>query len=529
MSLSGKYSRLLRVMLLSLLTAGLLLTFVPEGNPGESAIPESPSSVFLQSLTEEERAWLHAHPLIRVAQDPGWMPIEFSDEKGEPSGMAMDYLRIVEKRLGIKFQLVKNLSWQEAYARLKRWEIDMTTSVAVTPERMEFWAFTKPYIKIPIVIVSHSDVTYIDTIKKLSGKQVAIVDGYAVNDWIPRDFPEIRLVRVKSVQQGLELLQQGRVFAYIDNMLVVGYYMAKLKMTGLKIAGETPYVNAQSMAVRKDWVIFTGILDKAIDSISEGERNDIYQKWLPIRYEHGFNYRILWQTLAIFAVILFGLILWIRKLTIEIRSRKKAEADAKENAGRFYSLFEAAALPLCLVNQEGIITHVNNYFVHIFGYTLKDVPTLAEWWRLAYPDPDYRQGVIESWNKSLQIARERQDRIQPMEYRVTCKNGETRTMLITGTVLGTDFLAAFFDITGQKLAENEQRQFFNKAERSRRALLSTIEDQRQSDKALLEKVTELERYHDLTIDREINMIELKKEVNTLLREFGREEKYRIVK
>ena len=46
--------------------------------------------------------------------------------------MAGDYLSLVEQRLGVKFERVRNLSWQEAYARLKRWEIDMTTSVTVT-------------------------------------------------------------------------------------------------------------------------------------------------------------------------------------------------------------------------------------------------------------------------------------------------------------------------------------------------------------------------------------------------------------
>ena len=119
------------------------------------------SNAAIQSLTDEERAWLREHPVIRVAQDPGWPPVEFADERGEPSGMSNDYLNLIEQRLGIKFERVHNLSWQEAYARLKRWEIDMTTSVAVTPERTEFWAFTKPYMTIPIVILTNADVTYI--------------------------------------------------------------------------------------------------------------------------------------------------------------------------------------------------------------------------------------------------------------------------------------------------------------------------------------------------------------------------------
>jgi PAS domain S-box-containing protein len=49
-----------------------------------------------------------------------------------------------------------------------------------------------------------------------------------------------------------------------------------------------------------------------------------------------------------------------------------------------------------------------------------------------------------------------------------------------------------------------------------------------AEEALLQKVNEMERFHKLTVNRELNMIELKREVNELLRKLGQEEKYRVV-
>ncbi|MBU4606171.1 MAG: transporter substrate-binding domain-containing protein, partial [Proteobacteria bacterium] len=307
--------------------------------------------------------------MIRVAQDPGWPPIEFVDEQGNPSGMAGDYLRLIEQRLGIKFKWVPTQSWQEAYAKLKRWEIDMTTSVTITPERTKFWAFTKPYMKIPIAVFAQADVTYLAGLRELSGKKVAVVSGYAVNDWIPKDFPKIRLVQVSNAKDGLALLQQGEVFAFIDNMLVVSYYLAKLKMANVKIAGETPYQNAQAMAVRKDWPLLVGMLQKALDSISPKERDEIYQRWLPLRYEHGFNYTLLWQALAVFFVILLGLVVWNRKLVKEIRHRKLAETALGNSEERFRQLFRIAAVPMAFVDKDGVVVDLNDRFVQTFGYT----------------------------------------------------------------------------------------------------------------------------------------------------------------
>jgi hypothetical protein len=49
-----------------------------------------------------------------------------------------------------------------------------------------------------------------------------------------------------------------------------------------------------------------------------------------------------------------------------------------------------------------------------------------------------------------------------------------------------------------------------------------------AEDALKAKMDELERFHSLTIGRELTMIELKKEINSLLNQLGKEDKYRIV-
>lgn len=55
-----------------------------------------------------------------------------------------------------------------------------------------------------------------------------------------------------------------------------------------------------------------------------------------------------------------------------------------------------------------------------------------------------------------------------------------------------------------------------------------ITDRKRAERALDEKMNELIRFHDLTVDRELTMIELKKEVNSLLRKTGNNEKYKII-
>ena len=76
----------LRRVLASAAVAGLCLLCLTAADSTATG-----SSAFLASLTEQEREWLRAHPVIRVVQDPKWPPIEFADESGHPTGMTKDY------------------------------------------------------------------------------------------------------------------------------------------------------------------------------------------------------------------------------------------------------------------------------------------------------------------------------------------------------------------------------------------------------------------------------------------------------
>jgi len=55
-----------------------------------------------------------------------------------------------------------------------------------------------------------------------------------------------------------------------------------------------------------------------------------------------------------------------------------------------------------------------------------------------------------------------------------------------------------------------------------------ITDRKQAETALAARNTELERFNHVTVGREVRMIELKKEINALLKAAGQPEKYKIV-
>lgn len=139
----------------------------------------------------------------------------------------------------------------------------------------------------------------------------------------------------------------------------------------------------------------------------------------------------------------------------DITARKQTDEELKKSDVRFRQLFEQAPLPLCLVSQDGLLKDLNTRFINDLGYTRTDVPTLEDWWPLAYPDPGYRAEVVSRWENAVQRAIELNIDVEPGEYRVFCKNCEERIMVISGIVLDDNLMVTFFDITERKRAEAE--------------------------------------------------------------------------
>ena len=142
-------------------------------------------------------------------------------------------------------------------------------------------------------------------------------------------------------------------------------------------------------------------------------------------------------------------------LSRDITERREAEQAilaAKEAAlvadsnRHFRALFEAAPVALAYCQGERIES-INQRFIELFGYRPADIPTLAEWWLQAYPDPDYRQQVLQTWDAAIARAAAGDGRLKGLEYCVTCKGAEKRNMIIGGQLLGDGFIATFTDIT----------------------------------------------------------------------------------
>ncbi|MDP3292045.1 MAG: ABC transporter substrate-binding protein [Sulfuricurvum sp.] len=273
-------------------------------------------------LSIQERAWLKAHPVIRVGIDHNWPPIESVDEKGRHTGISASYLSLLEKRLGVRFEVdYSRKLWSDSLLSVKNKELDMLSGAAVTDKRRESLVFSRPFLKQSMVIITNSRVGYINDLNDLSGKKVAVVRSYASEEFLRTHYPNIIPVLADTSLEALQKVASGDVYACVEGLSVASYLIERHNLNNIKVVGETPFRYELAFAFRNDWGMLASISDKVLASITSEEYEEIHGRWLAMEQHDPINYHLVWG-IAGFMAILFLLVAYKnRRLDVLVRQR----------------------------------------------------------------------------------------------------------------------------------------------------------------------------------------------------------------
>ncbi|NQZ83648.1 MAG: transporter substrate-binding domain-containing protein [Colwellia sp.] len=289
------------------------------------------------SLTEQESAWLFTHSKIRLGVLEHWAPIEFVNEQGQLMGINSDVLKIVSQRTGLQFQITPYETWYQLYQSLLDGKIDMLANATPTIERREKLLFSKAYWDLPWVVLHPRNIGKQLSLESFYGKQIAIVKGYHLVSKIQQEHPNISLKLVDDIEEGILALQSGVVDGFIENLATASELLKRESLLPLMISVvEKINLDKNHFAMRKDWPMLKKILDKGLTTISPVEKQVIYEKWFDVNIETGLNKSVVVRVSTQIGIILFIVIViivvWNRRLYVEIKTRKRLEEKMKHMA-----------------------------------------------------------------------------------------------------------------------------------------------------------------------------------------------------
>ena len=295
-------------------------------------------------FTASEKAWLAAHPLIRVGAETNYAPYEFQDSRKRFAGVVADYMEILKRQLGVRFEVRQMPDFATVEAKLQKGEVDVVLALVPTAEREEHLLFTKPYLHYVNVIVTRDDFGFVTGLRDLAPERIGVVKGHSSQQLAARAYPNYSVTAYSDLLEGLMAVSTGKADGLLDDIFPIVYNIRFHQISNLKIATPVEKVlqpRGFSIAVRKDWPELVGILDKVLANISHEEEREISQKWLSVRYESKVDYRAIWTSLAIFSTILLAAVLWITQLNKQRRALLAARTEA-EAANRAKDQFLAS-------------------------------------------------------------------------------------------------------------------------------------------------------------------------------------------
>jgi signal transduction histidine kinase/ABC-type nitrate/sulfonate/bicarbonate transport system substrate-binding protein len=260
-------------------------------------------------LSEKEKNYLANKKQITMCVDPYWEPYEKIDKSGNYKGVVADLLHLIEEKIDKKFTLIQTKSWDESVQKKKDGKCEILSFLNKTPNRLEYLNFTSVLYDEPEVILAKDDIAYINGFDGLKGKTIGIIKGYQLEEFIKKEYPQIKYVYVKNKEEALKKVASGEIYASVNALMGGAYLVRKYNLLNIKIAGETKRTNQYRIGVDKNEPILLSILDKALKSITDQEKEQIISKWISVKFEKHFDYSLLWQlgfgVLVILAFVLY--------------------------------------------------------------------------------------------------------------------------------------------------------------------------------------------------------------------------------
>ncbi|WP_455380548.1 HD domain-containing phosphohydrolase [Acidihalobacter prosperus] len=236
------------------------------------------------ALTPKERAIISRHPVLTVSNLTNWPPFDYAIS-GQPRGYSIDVLSLISQMTGLKFHFINGSTWPDFLKQFRHGKIDILESVLRPGHNVDIGNISTSYAHAPFGIITRQQTPPIHNIKQLFNKRLAIPAGWSINAAIHKDFPKIKIVRVKGVDGMFSAVRQGHAKAALGIAAQLRYtrneYFRKILRvdTPLKF-GTVNIPDGLHYMIQPSLKGVTQLINKALSHITAAQHAALRARWL---------------------------------------------------------------------------------------------------------------------------------------------------------------------------------------------------------------------------------------------------------
>ncbi|WP_304589938.1 ATP-binding protein [Burkholderia anthina] len=225
-------------------------------------------------FTDEECRWIRDHPVVHIAVEASWRPIEYM-HRGRHAGLVAGYLNTISKMTGLTFQTVPGTEWGHAYEALASGKVDLLPGVwrELVPERAGADArVSAPYLVGRLTVVTGNNSAMIFGLQRLKGQRVAIKGQGAVEYFVRHSGVPLDVRTFDTEALALGAVANGDADAALGIDVTILPIMRRQFPGQIYLSGmlaDRPV--SLAMLTRADLPILASIIDKSLAAISVSE------------------------------------------------------------------------------------------------------------------------------------------------------------------------------------------------------------------------------------------------------------------
>jgi polar amino acid transport system substrate-binding protein len=281
-------------------------------------------------INENERKYLEDNSFALLVQN-NKIPFSFKTTD-ELVGVELDFWNLISKKLSKSFNIEEMINTE--FINIFSDSIKGKFIYSFEEDTSSKYIFSDPISKIPIAIATKNSVNYISDLSSLNNIKIGVLKDLKLSKLLKNDYPNITFEEISTINDGINKLNENEIFGLIDNFFTLSHSINQRKSNELKINNSLKYEISMRFQVEKENEKFIQLINKTVSTLSQKEKNNIFNNYQLISYQENFDLLYLIQFIVPLLIVLVILIFFNYRLKNEVKVRKEIEKELSKFANK---------------------------------------------------------------------------------------------------------------------------------------------------------------------------------------------------